>query len=302
MSKARILSMILFCLGLRAEAALETRWWSLSTGAEATRHHDQDPVMFQDATGRSGSVFASAGAGNRWMMMGGVTDLRLEQDWWDYRGITRMGVARVALTPALGLEALGYSATGFQDTRYGSSATLPDSILHAGSTAWGAGLGITWCPTPLDPLVESVHVNMLRVRSADNGAGRQGLWSGECQLSRTEQWGEWGTREQVGLLGNRQGSESKVAGTFRLEAWRGRLGLHARAMAGRVDSWYEAERLVVHDGGAELRGSFAAGASWQAWRGLSVEGSAGQDQNAASRSRWAFVALRWTHQIWTPLD
>lgn len=287
-------------LASSARAGMEAHWWSMSAGGESTVHHDSDPVMFDDAHGRTASLYASAGQGSRWLAMAGYSNQELEQNWWDYRGITRMGLVRVGLGPTWGLETLGWSATGFQDTRYGSSAASPDSTLQSRSHSLGAGGGVVWCPGPYDPVLQTFTLRVLKVK-ADPGKG-SGMWAGELTLSRADLSEEWATRQQVGLLGSRSGQESKVAGVLRVEASRGRLGLHLRGMAGQLDSWYEPERLIVHDGMEELRSALSGGISWQLWKGLGLELGAGQDHTAASRSRWAFASMRWTHQVWVSKD
>lgn len=299
--KIPLLAMLLLWDPAPSWALMESRWWTLSSGGEATWHHDGDPVMFQDAQGRTASLYAGAGAGKRWSMLGGIQRMDLWQEWWRYRGLTRMGLGKVAVGAHWGVEVLGHATTHFQDTWYGSDAQAPDSALHTEGTQWTAGAGLSWCPDPIREMPQTLSLRLMRASSkADSGGGRP--WSGELAVAGWGSWGEWFVEEKVAVLGNRRRARNQVAGLFNLAARRGRLGVQARVMAGAQDHWYEAERLVVHDGATELRSAVSLGLSWQLWKGLGVEGSVGQDQTEASRSRWAFASLRWTHQHWAPLE
>lgn len=299
--KIPLLTMLLFMLLAPAMARMESRWWTVSTGGEATWHHDGDPVMFHEARGRTASLYAGAGAGSRWSLLAGIQRMDLWQDWWSYQGLTRMGLAKVAVGAHWGVEALGHATSQSQTTWYGSDAQAPDSELHAKGTQWAAGAGLTWCPDPTREMLQTLSLRLLRASSkADSADGRP--WAGELAVAGWGTWGEWFVEEKVALLGNRLGARNQVAGLFNLAARRGRLGVQARVMGGAQDHWFEAERLVVHDSATELRSAASLGLSWQLWKGLSVEGSVGQDQTEASRSRWAFASLRWTHQHWAPLE
>lgn len=297
-----LLSMLLLLLQLPAEAALEARWWSLSAGTEGTWHQDQNPIMFRDAQGRTASLYGGAGAGNRWTLLGGFSRQDLWQDWWSYRGLTRMAVAKVAVGSHWGVELLGHSTTAFQETWYGADAQAPDSAVHSEASNWGAGAGLNWCPNPFNEDIETIGLRVLRapVMAANSKASRHPAM--EVALARKGARGDWYVEEKVGLLGNRKQAKTKVAALVAIAARRGSLGLQGRAMVGRQAHWFEAERLVVHDGASDLRSAASLGLSWQLWKGLSVEGSVGQDRTEDSRSRWAFASLRWTQLHWATLE
>ena len=271
--------------------ALETRWWSVTAGAEATRYADENPYLFRDAEGWTRSLFGSAGAGARWLGAAGLTDQRIRQESWSFHALKRSLWLSGALSPAWGLEMMGVSSS--------TRMSWPDPGSNSvGRHGWVAGGGLTWCPAPAATAPLMVNARAMRLRQAAPSAPEGTPLTAELNLARRAEHGN----QRLGLLASRVGGETKVAGLARASSSFGRLDLHASLLVGHQDQWFDVERLVVHDGLQELRSSLGAGLSWRAWKGLSVEGSAGWEKVQGSENRWLFVGVKWSHRVWAASD
>jgi len=258
--------------------SMESRWWSLTAGGETARHADDDPYFLRGATGWTRSLYGSAGAGERWLAVAGLGDQRVRQDTWDWRGIRRMTWLQAALTPAWGAEALGFSTTAFMDS----------AQVHE----WSAGGGLSWCPAPAAAAPLALKIRLARLSFVGDPGGRP--LAAELNLVRRTTSGS----QRLGLLLNRARGVVKTAGLVRVEHAQGNWSGRVTALLGHQDRWFDAERLVVHDGARELKASLESGMSWRAWKGLSLEGSAGWEKAQGAESRWLFAGLKWKHQVW----
>jgi len=265
---------------------LEARWQSLGAGAEWTRYADQDPALFQDAEGWTRSLFGSAGAGSRWLAAAGFSDQRIRQASWSFRSLKRSLWLSRALTPNWGVEALGASlSTSMEWPVLGGRRVGTEE-------GWNLGGGLTWCPRPTDaPL--TLNVRLQKMEQAYPSVPARAT-AAELNLARQTGSG----RQRLGLLASRAGGDLKLAGLARAAASRGRLDLQASALVGHQTNWFDVERLVLHDGVMELKTSLSAGLGWRAWRGLSLEASAGWEKVTGSESRWLFLGARWTRRSW----
>lgn len=285
-------SLLLFVMLLSGAAqALESRWWSVTAGAEATRYADENPYLFHDAEGWTRSLYGSAGAGAHWLGAAGLTDQRIRQESWNFHALKRSLWLGGALSPAWGLELMGVSSS----TRMSWPAPGSSSV---GRHGWVAGGGLIWCPAPAATAPLMVNARAMRLRQAAPSAPEGIPLTAELNLARRAERGN----QRLGLLASRVGGVTKVAGLARVTFADGRLGAHVDLLLGHQDQWFDVERLVVHDGLHELRSLLGAGLSWRVWRGLGVEGSAGWEELQGFESRWLFLGLKWTHQVWAASD
>jgi len=271
-----------------ARAGLEERWAQVGGGGEWTRHADEDPYFFRDARGWTRTLHASAGAGSRWLAALSVGDQRLDQEWWSYRAIRRGAWMAAALTPQVGLEAFAMGTSGWM--RWED----PAGALRDGATGWTLGGGLTWCPRPGDPAPILVNARLRLTRPADEARSEQRVGSAELNLTRLGAGGS----QRLGLLVSRSDGRDRGAVLVRATRRLGRLHLRADALAGHQEEWLDVERLVLHDGARALRGMATGGASWDLWRGLALEASAGWEKVEGHESRWLYVGGRWTWRGW----
>jgi hypothetical protein len=272
--------------------ALESHWWSLTAGVETAGMADADTSFFHAAQGWTRSAYLSGGMGLRWMGAAGISDQRLSQDRWSWRGIRRMVWLKDSLDTRWGIEVLGHTSTAFESARVptlGGVLTLQDR-----DHGWSAGGGLSYCPWPWRTTLWKVEGRALRLRGNDLLDQATRLWTGELALSRQS----WSGRQHLGLLVNRRGRRTQLAGLARAEQVMGAWSGNASLMLGHQEAWYDVEKLVVHDGLRELKVSAGAGLEWRAWKGLSLEGSAGWEKSQGVENRWIFGALKWTHQVW----
>jgi hypothetical protein len=269
-------------------AGLEERWAQVGGGGEWTRHADEDPYFFRDAKGWTRTLHASAGAGSRWLAALSASDQRLDQEWWSHRGLRRGAWLAGALTPRLGLEAFGLGSSGWMRWVDATGAR------RESTTGWSLGGGLTWCPRPQDPAPVLVNARLRLTRPADAAGAERRVGSAELNLTRLGAGGS----QRLGLLVSRADGRNRGAVLARATRRLGRLQLRADGLAGYQDEWLDVERLVLHDGSRELRGMATGGASWDLWRGLTLEGSAGWEKVEGHESRWLYLGGRWTWRGW----
>ncbi|MDP2360578.1 MAG: hypothetical protein Q8O14_07480 [bacterium] len=293
------LLLLLVLSGGRARAAMEHRWLTLGGGLEAARYADEDPFRFQRAKAFSSSLFGSAGAGERWLAAAGWTDQRLrqegsaawlEEDGWEYRGLQRTLWLTRAVTPGWGVEALGHgSSTRLAWTEAGRAR---EESRHG----WLVGGGLSWSPHPATgrPLVLGIRLARLRPAHREAEGGR--IHVAELNLRRPLGAGSG----RIALLATRSEEGLKLAGLARGAAvvGAGRLGLHASLLAGRLDHWYDVERLVVHDGPRPLRAAIGVGLDFKMGAGWSLSAATGWERVEDHESRWLYLGTRWSRQIW----
>lgn len=282
---------MLICLLLLTRLAgageLESRWQSLEGAGEWTRYADTTPTLFRDAEGWTRSLFATGGAGARWLAAAGVSDQRIEQETWSFRGLKRSLWLARALSPGWGVEAYGQSSS--------TSMSWPvlGGLRTSSDHGWSLGGGLNWCPRPEAAAPLTWNGRLLTMRSAYPSTPEKGM-AGELNLGRRQ--GSGGQR--LGLLVSRTGEDWKVAGLARGDWARGRLEVGASALAGHQDNWLDVERLVLHDGTKELKAAASLGIGWRIWSGLSLRSSAGWEKVAGSESRWVYLGVRWTRRTW----
>ncbi len=282
-----LLLLIMLLTRCAGAEGLEPRWQALGAGAEWTRYADQDPALFQDAEGWTRSLFGSAGAGARWLAAAGFSDQRVRQASWSFRSVKRSLWLSRALTPHWGVEALGASLSTSKEWPVLGGRRVE---TEAG---WNLGGGLTWCPQPENAASLTLNGRLQTMRQAYPSVSEKVL-AAELNVARQAVSG----RQRLGLLASRAGGDLKLAGLARAATTRGRLDLQASALVGHQINWFDVERLVLHDGVMELKTSLSAGLGWRAWRGLSLEASAGWEKVSGSESRWLFLGARWTRRSW----
>jgi hypothetical protein len=279
---------------LASSAGVNQEWWRLSTDVEASRYSDDDPEMYDGAEGQTQSLYLSAGRGISWLALG-VSHQNLDQEYldslmetstWSHRATRAMFVAKPTFAAfqghVAGFYSKGRAGWGGQGLQIGAKRWFPECrILRS------IDLRMGWSKHSLDSGT-----------SSDSwGYELQKLtqWTLSTNLTLPTQ----GFRTEVALLGSRRGSLSRGAVLLRLSSNPdASLTWNVDVLRGSQETWFDADRLVIHDGSRPMEGLFSLGLSQTLRGGFSLHGSTGIEIDRGHRSQWVHLGLAYRRLRW----
>lgn len=255
-------------------------WWSLTAGAEFNQALDNDPYSFQGAESRTGSLYLSAGRGERWGVLA-FNDLRLRQDWWTFRGLR--GLLRLREESAEGM-ARGLWAFHTQ-----------------GSLDWeGRGLGLELETPPLGPFRTGFELSWTEHAWLNDAGTRPAQQDREWRrLGLHLDWRSRGSFLSLGAFRQTRAGSEEEALLLRARHTFGHNELALSALHGRQSLWFDAESLVLHDGGSPLRGMLSASWKRPLWDKVFLRLGAGWTKSTDHENRWLFLGLGWSRGYWS---